>query len=383
MTKKILVIGGGICGLTTAIALIRQGFEVLVFERSDALREVGAGITLWSNAMYALKKIGIDQFILENGRVVQNFEFLNSKGRSFGKVDLEKVSTLMGVPHLSIHRMRLMSALESQIDNRDIVKLNHEFVSYTQDGVKVHAHFSNGHVESGDILLACDGFHSRARTAILRHDQKRYSGYACWRGVTVIPSSYTTLGEIRHYAGAGAQVGIFDVGHDTVCWYATANVSSGRKETPDERKQFLLEKFVAWPERVLEIFEATESNDYLKNDIYDRDPVGKWIDDRVIIMGDAAHPTTPNLGQGACQAIEDAYVMAESLKKHSNHRYAFARFSRLRKKRTAQIVLSSRRAGEISQQENPLMVPLRDFVFEAMVKSGRMGEFEKAVCYKV
>jgi 2-polyprenyl-6-methoxyphenol hydroxylase-like FAD-dependent oxidoreductase len=383
MTKKVIIIGGGICGLTTAISLSRAGLEVVVFERSDTLREVGAGLTLWTNGIYALKKIGVDEPILASGQVVQNFEFFNSKGRNLGKVDIQATQEKMGVPHVSIHRMRLMNALENLIDVGEKVKFNHEFVSFTQDSASVHAHFANGHVETGDILLACDGFNSKARLAILHHDQKRYAGYTCWRGVTRIPSTYTTRGDIRHYVGPGSQVGIFDVGHETVCWYATANVPAGRKETTDERKQQVLEKFADWPEEVLQIFQSTESDDYLKNDIYDRDPVGKWINDRVMLMGDAAHPTTPNLGQGACQAIEDASVIAECLQKHSSHRHAFARFARLRKRRTAQIVLSSRRAGEIGQQDNPLIVPVRNFVLEALVKTGQMKEFEQTVCYKV
>ena len=384
MSKKVIIIGGGICGLTTAISLSKIGLDVVLFERDDSLREVGAGLTLWSNGVYALKHMGLEQPVLENGQVVQHFEFLNSKGRSLGVVDLKKSESSMGVSHLSIHRMRLMNALESQIHSSDMVKLNHEFVSYTQDARAVHAHFANGHVESGDILLDCEGFHSKARKAILSHDNKRYSGYTCWRGVTTIPSSYTARGDIKHYIGPGAQVGIFDVGHETVCWYATANVSAGRKDSGEERRQEVLERFGDYPKDVITIFESTESDDYLKNDIYDRNPVNRWIDDRVLLMGDAAHPTTPNLGQGACMAIEDAAVLTACLKKYpSNHQYAFARYSRLRKKRTAQIVMDSRRAGEVGQQENMLVLPVRDLLFEVIVKTGQMRSFDQSVCYKV
>jgi 2-polyprenyl-6-methoxyphenol hydroxylase-like FAD-dependent oxidoreductase len=380
-----MIIGGGICGLATAISLTKAGFEVVLFERNDCFREVGAGLTLWSNGMYALRHMALHEPVLESGQVVQHFEFLNSKGRSLGVVDLKKSESALGVSHLSIHRMRLMQALERQLESKESVRLNHEFVSFTQERSLVHAHFANGHVESGDLLLDCEGFHSRARKSILNDDKnnKKYAGYTCWRGVTRVPSHYTARGDIKHYVGPGAQVGIFDVGFETVCWYATANVSAGRKDTGEERKRDVLERFADYPVEVTSIFESTESDDYLKNDIYDRDPVSRWIDDRVLLMGDAAHPTTPNLGQGACLAIEDAATITDCLQKHKDHRYAFARYSRLRKKRTAQVVIDSRRVGEIGQQENPLVLPVRDFVFEALVKSGQMRSFDQSVCYKV
>ena len=383
MFKKVIIVGGGICGLATALSLTKAGFEVVLFERNDSFREVGAGLTLWSNGIYALKRMALHEPVLEAGQVVRHFEFLNSKGRSLGTVDLKKSESSMGVCHLSIHRMRLMQALESQLESADSIKFNHEFVSYSQNGSAVHAHFANGHVESGEILLDCEGFHSKARKSILNHDNKKYSGYTCWRGVTRIPSGYTARGDIKHYIGSGAQVGIFDVGFDTVCWYATANVSAGKKDNGEERKHDVLERFADYPEEVTSIFKQTESDDFLKNDIYDRDPVGRWIDDRVLLMGDAAHPTTPNLGQGACMALEDAAVITACLQKHSDYRYAFARYSRLRKKRTAQIIMDSRRAGEVGQQESRLVLPVRDLVFEAIVKTGQMRSFDQSVCYKV
>jgi len=383
MSKKVIIIGGGICGLTTAISLSRSGFEVVVFERSGELREIGAGITLWSNGIYALKKMGLDEPVRALGQVATRFELLGQNGRSLGLVDTESSVKKLGVPHISINRKRLMNALESCIDNRNMIHLDHDFVSYglSKDGVE--AQFACGHVEFGDILLACDGFNSKVRQAVLKNDEKRYAGYTCWRGVTKAPDWYTARGAVSHYVGPGAQVGIFDVGDDTVCWYATSNEEAGIKESPEQRKAHVLNRFSDWNEFVRKTFEATEANDYLKNDIYDREPTKKWTDDRVLLMGDAAHPTTPNLGQGACQALEDASVITDCLLYTEDYRHAFARYSRLRQKRTTEIVMSSRRSGDISQLESKLLTPVRDIVMEAMVRTGRMKEFEQAVCYKV
>lgn len=381
MIKSALIIGGGIGGLATAIALKRIGVEATVFESSPELREVGAGLTLWSNGMYALDKIGVADSALKAGMVVKDFRILNAKGEILGEIDLARVEAKMEFPNVSIHRLKLIEALKSHLD-LDSIHLHKRFVSYKDEGPRVTAHFADGSTASGDVLLGCDGFHSIVRQQMLGKKDPRYAGYTCWRGVAKMQPGLIPEGAVWHFMGPGKVFGALDVGHGKLAWYAIANVPAGIKEGPEERRRDMMSRFSNWPVTVLSILNATADTDYLKNDIYDRTPIKVWAKERVLLMGDAAHPTTPNLGQGACQALEDAATFGHFVKNTVDYATAFNNFQLRRVNHCRYVVSASKRAGDFSKSENPLIGSVIDLITKQILKVGITPEMNMTMNHK-
>lgn len=393
-----LIIGGGICGLTTAIALARKGIAVQVFEQASRLKEVGAGLTVWHNGMYALNEIGLDSAVIKCGQVVESFRFLDVHGKVLGAVDLDRLLRQTGQPAVTVHRKRLMEVLSAAAQGGISIKTGHKFVRYSQNEEGVTAYFQNGHTYTADVLIGSDGFNSAVRKQLLKSGDKEdrfYAGYTCFRGIaraTALRHLDLVRGAVWHANGVGSQFGLLDVGTavysdneewNEVAWYATANMPSGVIESAQERKEFLAERFKDWYSPVGKTLSATASEDILKNDIYERPSIYSWHDGRVLIMGDAAHPTTPNLGQGACMAIEDAVVLARALNKFNRVDEAFQSFASKRIRRTSFVVRSSRRAGVMNQSENTFLLRYRDRLLTMMLKGGGMPTMDKIMGFKI
>lgn len=387
-----LIIGGGICGLTTAAALARKGIAVKIFEQASGLKEVGAGLTVWHNGMFALNEIGLDDAVMKCGQRVENFRFLDVHGKVLGAIDLERLKRQTGQPAVTVHRKRLIEALAPL--SQGAVYTGHKFEHYRQDSESVTAYFQNGRFYKADILVGCDGFNSIVRKQLLaneKHEDRIYAGYTCFRGIASA-TSLSELGLIKgavwHSNGVGSQFGLLDVGANAsgqcqVAWYATANMPCGVIESAEERKEFLANRFKDWHSPVGKALAATRDEDILKNDIYDRPSIYNWHDGRVLVMGDAAHPTTPNLGQGACLAIEDAVVLSRSLANFKSAAEAFQNFESKRLRRTSFVVRSSRRAGVMNQSENAFLLRYRDRLLSMMLKGGSMPTMDKIMGFKI
>lgn len=377
MTRA-LIIGGGICGLACAHALQKAGLDFLLFEKSSELREVGAGLTLWANGVKAMYKISLDQIAIDSGQPSSHFEFIAESGRSLGRLDLSQLSASVGFPSVSIHRMQLMKALETNLD-LSRVKLAHEFESFSQSEKSATVKLTNGSSFEGDFILACDGLHSKLRKWMHPNSAQKYAGYTCFRGVANVPPDLVPSGAILHYMGTGSQIGLLDVGRGLVCWYVTKNVGAGFQNTAVVRKRAVQDAVKNYPQTVKDVIEHTEADAILLNDIYDRDPVDKWVSGRVLLMGDAAHPTTPNLGQGACMAIEDAVVLGDCFAGGADFREAFSTFTSLRQKRTSKIVLASRKIGAVSQVENWIAQAFRDESVRLSLRLNALSDFTYAL----
>jgi 2-polyprenyl-6-methoxyphenol hydroxylase-like FAD-dependent oxidoreductase len=387
--KRALVIGGGISGLTVAHALADTGMQVDLYERSPEITEVGAGITLWANALFALQYLDLLEPVQAAGQIVRSFAFLSSYGALLGTIDLHRLEEKMGVYSLSIHRHNLVEALALALDDKFEgavrVHTGADFVSYSEDKSGVTAYFRDGSTECGDFLIACDGFNSRVRKMLATsyENEANYAGYSCYRGVVTLPPASFTTGCVHHFACAGSQFGYLHVDSSRLAFYATVNCAAGIIEAPVHRKQFLIERFSGCSPVVENLVNGVAADEILRHDIYDRPALERWYRPRVLLAGDAAHPTTPNLGQGACLALEDAAVLRFCFKQSENVELAFALFERLRKERCRYVVRSSRRAGKFSQNEQPLAMKLRDQIFAMSMKGGRSLAMDKIICYKV
>ena len=350
-----VVIGGGIAGLTTAIALDRAGVSVDVYERVDPLGEIGAGISIWLNAIRAFGEIGLADKIKafsvpagDAGLRTWDGRLLVGPSQSTLARRLEDVAVVM-------HRADLQRVLLDAY-GRERVKLGSACVSIAQDDRGATATFTNGHVAHGDMLIGADGLHSVVRSALHGDQPPRYSGYTAWRGVVTFDHSKVRPGESW---GPGRRFGQIPMSQSRVYWFATDNVPAGSRAAAGEKAE-LLRLFRGWHEPIDALIDATAAPAILRNDIYDRPPLARWGDRRITLVGDAAHPMTPNLGQGACQAIEDAVELARALRGAVDVAAALRAYETARIRRANRIVEASRRVGWLGQFERRSAIAARD-----------------------
>lgn len=355
MSRPILIAGGGIGGLTLAALLRRRGRDVVVLERASRLEAVGAGIILQPNAVKALRIGGLEDAVTPRGAAMRQMEIRDHRGRVLSAIDSAAFGEQFGAGLFGFHRATLQAALLALVDPRS-VRLNAGVRAFDAgpDGVTVE--LESGEWLEGEALVGADGLRSAVRRQRLDDGEPRYSGYTSWRGVCPRGSLWPE-GHMSESWGRGARFGLVAIDGDRVYWFATANVAAGGRETS---KRDLLARFGDWHEPIGAVVEATPDASILRTDIADREPVEDWGEGRVTLLGDAAHPMTPNLGQGGCQAIEDAVVLDLCLTAHPIVMAALRDYEDRRKARTARVVTEARRFGDIGQLENGALRAFRN-----------------------
>jgi 2-polyprenyl-6-methoxyphenol hydroxylase-like FAD-dependent oxidoreductase len=367
MTRGI-IIGGGIGGLATAIALARVGVECDVYEQAGQLREVGAGLTLWANAFRALQQLGVADSLLPLGSKVEGFQVRTWSGRVLTQHDYAPLEHKLGVPvNLAALRPDLLRELAARVDP-NLLHFNNRFVRLAEESGKVCATFADGKEAHADFLVGADGLHSLIRAHLHNEPKPRYAGYTCWRGVANLsPPAWSNIA--FEAWGPGSRFAIQPCGQGRVFWYATRNAREGEPDSPRGRKAALHEVFDRWHEPIPQTINATPDDQILRNDIVDRPPIRQWGRGRITLLGDAAHPTTPNLGQGACQALEDAVVLADSLRATGDIETALRAYEDSRRRRTASITTISLRNGRLTQWEQPLACGFRNLLVRCLPAS--------------
>ena len=301
--ERVLIVGGGIGGLSAAVALRRAGIEVVVFERADAIREIEAGVSLHATAQAALVAMGMEDALHRiSGAAVRRFQLRSWKGRILATVPQNAVT---------LHRRDLVLALANDLMAAGGVHLGSQCTSFEQDGTGVTVRFADGREERGAALIGADGIHSVVRTSSVGPTPLRYSGFASWRAIPTFDHP-AVPGRSQVFLGRGARFGIFPSSAGRVYWFASRLAAAGESEEPGARRK-VGTWFRGWSEPVQEVLAATEDADVVGNDVYDRPPLEHWGSGRVTLLGDAAHAALPTLGQGAAQAIEDAAVLAHYL----------------------------------------------------------------------
>jgi 2-polyprenyl-6-methoxyphenol hydroxylase-like FAD-dependent oxidoreductase len=355
--KNIGIIGGGIGGIAAAVALHRIGIDVSVYERDEQLREVGAGMMLWPNATRVLRDLGLlEQVLARSGR---NTHFLVRK--STGKILMSIALGNLDVPAVCMRRTDLLSILLSALP-RECLRLGYQFERLKQDQHKVRLYFKDDRVEEHDAVVAADGIRSQVRAQLFGASDPIYRGYTVWRGLARYEGSAITPGFNSESWGKGMRFGILNTGHRRYTWYATANVSPDHLDAPGGRKQELQQLLAGWHEPIADFLAATNENEILKNGARDCAPLRRWGNGMVTLLGDAAHPCTPNLGQGGCMALEDALVLANCLKSEPSLQTALRHYESLRLNRTRHIQQRSLLMGHIGQWQNPFFVTGRQIV---------------------
>jgi 2-polyprenyl-6-methoxyphenol hydroxylase-like FAD-dependent oxidoreductase len=350
------VIGGGIGGVAAAVALRRAGIDATVYERANELREVGAGMMLWPNATRVLKELGLLERVAALSGPNRDFLVRSSAGTILMAIGLGHFE----VPALCTRRSDLLAALISALP-ADRVRLGHDFGYLERRKSSVGIHFCNGVSVEHDFLIGADGIRSRVRSQLLGAHELIYRGYTVWRGLARL-RGFVAGGSNSETWGRGKRFGILNTGADRFTWYATANTNPDRVDSPEGRQRELLRMFAGWHEPVESLIAGTEEGAILKNGAYDLAPLKRWGHGRVTLLGDAAHPCTPNLGLGGCMALEDALVLAKSFAKEASPELALRRYESLRRERTRHVQRRSVLMGQIGQWENLLIAAGRQLV---------------------
>jgi 2-polyprenyl-6-methoxyphenol hydroxylase-like FAD-dependent oxidoreductase len=345
---KAIVIGSGIAGLSAAIALRKAGLQVVLYERAPVLTEVGAGISLWANALRALDTIGAGAAVRERLQPLRVSEFRGDEGRtiaaSFPASTLEAALGYQPVLGM-IHRAELVDALANYLPP-DTARYGFDVTAVRDTGTHVEVTFANGHRDEADLVIGADGIHSKIRALLGDASPPRYAGYTCVRGITAMPSGLEP-GYLAEWWGRGSRVGITTLRDRRVYWWATINASPNQRI--DDMRAWLSERFGGWADPVPELMATTPDGAFLQNDIVDRPPTRNWYRGRCLLIGDAAHPTTPNLGQGGCIAIEDAACLWQLFAQSMPLDEILPAFVTRRYARTTAINRDSHRLGRIGQ----------------------------------
>ncbi|KAM1064670.1 hypothetical protein ACFX15_028125 [Malus domestica] len=328
---KILIAGGGIGGLVLALAAKRRGFEVQVFEKDlSAVRGEGqhrGPIQLVSSALAVLEAIdeNVAKQIMGAGCVTGNRTTGYADGHSgewITKFDLSSPALSEGLPlTIIICRMALQDILVNAVGT-EIVRNKSKVVDFIQDPSKVTAILEGGEQFDGDVLVGADGIWSTVRSKLFGRQEAKYSSYASYSGVTNFVPPYIDSVAYRIFIGLNQCFVATDVGGGKVQWFANHRDQPISNEPPQGtlisptflcRKKMLLEIFGNWCPEVVAIIQETAESTILRRAIYDRDMIYTWGTGRVTLLGDAAHPMQPNLGQGGCMAIEDCYQLIHEL----------------------------------------------------------------------
>lgn len=372
---RVLIAGAGIGGLTAAIALRRAGIEVSVFERADELVEVGAGLTLWANAITSLRKIGCGDLLDAVGKPERGSRILTWRGETLAAPPADAMMKRFGALMMGVHRAELQAALLAKV-GPGIVRTGATCTGFRQDDRHVWLTLANGEEVAGDLLIGADGLRSVLRARMFGAAPPRYAGYTAWRGVAQSALRQWDEALVTESWGAGRRFGVVPLANGRVYWFATLNAPEGGQDAPGASKRRLLEMFASWHDPIPAIIAAADEASILRNDIYDRPPLPTWSQGRVTLLGDAAHPMTPNMGQGACQAIEDAVALADHLAASASLASALSGYEAQRLKRANDVVRQSLRLGQVAQWENRWAVAMRDTLLKLLPGSATGRQIE-------
>ncbi|MET9370685.1 NAD(P)H-dependent oxidoreductase [Streptomyces griseoflavus] len=352
--QTVFIAGGGIGGLAAAAGLAARGFDVTVIERAAGVREGGSGLMLQPNGLRAADVLGagLGARVRATGHVTAPDEvrvLMDARGTVLAEEPVGAAARSAGAPQVPVLRSALHRALlDEAVTAGATLRMATAVEDYTGHDDHVTVRFSDGGAAACEALIAADGIHSAVRRRMLGDGPPVYRGYTSVRGHT----RGSVLGQRGHVVnGRGIQLFIAPVGDDTLYWTAKITAPEGEwpAKGPEEARRALLAALEGWYPPVVDLVRAADPADVVVTDIHDRDPAPRWTDHRVALLGDAAHPMVPALGQGANMALEDAAVLTDRLGACAHVPTALAAYARERMDRTAAVVLSSRRQGALDQ----------------------------------
>jgi 2-polyprenyl-6-methoxyphenol hydroxylase-like FAD-dependent oxidoreductase len=368
MARNAIIVGGGIGGLATAAALERTGWQVELFEQAPAFEPVGAGIGIAPNAVKALDYLGLGEAVRARGLRQTGLEIRLTSGRRIARMRAEDIEDRFAGPFIAIHRAELHRLLLDALDSVDL-HTGHRATAIRTAGDTATVTFigPDGPVSrDADLIVAADGVHSRLRTALFPdYPGPTYAGYTVWRGIVTAEAARRIGIEpvLSETWGRGARFGVAAINHGQVYWFACENLPEGA--TPAHSLNQLATRFDNWHPPIPQLFAATPPDTLLRHDVYYlKASLPSFVHGRVVLLGDAAHAVTPDIGQGACLSIEDAVTLAAAIDTLGINDGLHA-YDQNRRPRTERLAQTSGKLGHLLQTTNPMLAGLRDTVAAA------------------
>jgi salicylate hydroxylase len=375
----VIVVGAGLGGLTAAACLHRKGVRVTVLEQASQLGEIGAGVQLAPNALKVLRFLGLEQRAGEVGfepaaHVVRNWKTSDVLAYTPYKGTLEKV---FGAAYYGYHRADLHEILRSAVP-AGCIRLSAKCTSVREEGAEAVVVLADGTEVRGDAVIGADGIHSAVRASLFGPEDPRFTGNACWRGLTPVSAMEPGLiqPDMTVWFGPGASVVHYYIrGGSVVNWVAMFESDQWAEESWTARgsRDEMLERFADWHPTIRALLAG--SPDCLKWGLFDRDPLPQWSKGRATLMGDACHPMLPYLAQGACMAIEDGYAVAAAIARaEGDVAGALRRYEEQRRERTARVQMTARARAVENHTRDEAVMRARDERFARLRAEAAKGK---------
>ncbi len=372
MKKRIAIIGGGIAGLTFANCIIKNNFDIHIFEKKEKFGEFGAAISVFPNALCVMDKIGVLDKLIMNAGEIRNIFLKTSSGKILSKSTPKNDYPTICMHRNDLHEILLSNSNANLYNNRNVKKIKN------LKNNCVELEFENGNTDIFDAVIGSDGINSIVREHIMNDGKPIFRGYNVWRGVV---KTNFDIGYASETFGNGKRVGIVPIKKGLYGWWATANEDFLQDDEPYGTKRKLKQLFGNWHHPIPEMMQKTEK--ILKNSLCDRAPKKGWSKGNIILIGDAAHPTTPNLGQGGCIAIEGAYLLASCINKYGLTPKAYKNYEKYHFDRSKEVINESLKIGKLGQSSNAILIALRNLIFKIMPSKIAMKLVDKYFSYRV
>ena len=379
---KVIIIGAGIGGLTTAIALQQRGIAYEIYDAAQGNLAVGAGIMLGANAMRVYDRLGIAGELRKRAVLADNIYIRNCRGEILQEINNAEVEQKYGTGTYALHRASLQEVLLEHC--AETVQYNKRCASISEDSKGITVHFADGSKTQGTLVIGADGIRSVVREQYVVKARYRYSGQTCWRAIIPVdlPAAETgEASEVWSKKGDGLRAMYTQVGPQQVYFWATKAMPAGTTMTPEGSLQYIREQLADYPGYMQTILQQLRPAYLIQNDLFDLEPLNTWHRGRAVLLGDAAHATTPNVGQGAGLSIEDAWILAQCLAAGENYKQAFETYQQRRMKRAKKIVQLSWHIAKLTNWKGRFLTGLRDGLMKSMPK--KMAEKQLAFFYGV
>ncbi|MGR3279781.1 FAD-dependent oxidoreductase [Acaryochloris marina NIES-2412] len=349
------IIGAGPAGLATAIALRKQGIEVHIYEQAKAFRPIGAGVTLSPNGISSLAALDADivQQLKQQGSQLNRFRIRTTRGWPILNQPVK--DNEYDQPFLAIRWFSIQETMRAKLPPESL-HLNHQLIHFEQTQQGVNLTFENGETATVDLLIGADGIRSVVRKQLFGLEDPVYGGWMTWRGVQkyqhrLLPPHHTTI-----FAKRGKSLILLDNGQGYVSWaLEMATPTVVRSQNPESAKAQVLQEVSKWHPALQELINLTDANTIVERTVCAPLILSKWSDNRVTLVGDAAHPMAPFLGQGTNTTFEDVWALSTSLSQQDNLEAAIDQYetSRIERAQTIQY----RTMFSAAQMRNPLLRP--------------------------